>query len=1149
MTDTQTPLLDSNRQVLQSEVASAPERVVCRPANPLLHFQNNAISTSKYNLVTFLPKNLWDQFHKLANIYFLVIAILQAIPQISVSNGVPNILLPLIFVLAVSGVKDFLEDNKRKKSDTEENTRKTEKRERDAWTEVTWREVNVGEILRVKKGEYFPADMILLTSSEPKGLCYIETKNLDGETNLKHKLAAKDTYNFAADEANLNAFDYSVTCEGPNPRIYVFNGVLTLNSTVISLNNEQFLLRGSALKNTQWIIGLVVYTGHETKIMLNSANARAKYSSIEAQMNQQIIYIFIIQCFICFICSFIYSLWYSDRTTDTDQYLDLNTYHRSSFNTFVFQFFSWMLLFSNFVPISLIVTLEMVKFLQAKFLSMDLEMYYEPYDMPAKVQSSNLNEELGQISYIFSDKTGTLTCNIMDFRKFTVGGLSYGTDERMKADKIPNVDFVDSKVSLDTPHVMDFFMLMACCHTVIAEEDDGKVEFKASSPDELAFVSAAQLFGIKFTGRDQDNFIKLEVKGKPVTVKILNVIEFNSDRKRMSVVCEMPDGTIRLYTKGADDKLLPLLQNSSVVEATWKNLEIYASEGLRTLILAFKDVDKHYYAGWNERFMEANNDIHHRAKRIEELGAEIETHLTLVGATAIEDKLQDKVPETIAALKEAGIKVWVLTGDKIETAVNIGYSCKLLSNEMINLQVIAKTTPEVKDELQIAKRELAISDKKTKHALLISGDALLKAVRPDLVEQLMAVADSCEAVLCCRVSPQQKAQIVHMVRNSVPEARTLGIGDGANDVNMILAAHVGIGISGLEGQQAVRASDFAIAQFRFLQRLLFVHGRESYRKNSNLVCYNFYKNVLVVMPLFWFGFISVFSAQLLYNSWTYQLYNLMYAAVPIVIYALYDREIEFDILMVEYKHYEIGLKDKLFNATVFWGWIVEASLQALAILLLCVYSITSYTGDNDKGRMNSLYVVGIFVFGMIVIFSNLKVLFFSCSHYWFSWLALVVSVGSFFLTTAIITDWLPKVDWLGNYDYAGCTSQLFKNPNFYLAGLLLCVMSFIIQPMLKVGYSAYYLIRPKDPVAERRRSVELPISETEKIEEFSRQTSLLMQRRHTGYAFSGEQGHDFMVTDPQFIKLRKDSGSHLHLGVNQLPGLDEISSSRQPQQD
>jgi phospholipid-transporting ATPase len=688
---------------------------------------------------------------------------------------------------------------------------------------------------------------------------------------------------------------------------------------------------------------------------------------------------------------------------------------------------------------------------------------------------------------------------------------------------------------------MEFFMLLACCHTVIAEEDGGKLEYKASSPDELALVSAAQLFGLNFIGRDQDNCMELLIHGKPVSVQMLNVIEFNSDRKRMSVVCRMPDDTIKLFTKGADDKLLPLLEPSSLVTATWTHLENYALEGLRTLVLASKEIDPQTYHQWNERFIEANNDIHNRASRIEALGAEIEQNLTLVGATAIEDKLQDKVPETIAALKEAGIKVWVLTGDKIETAVNIGYSCRLLSNEMVQLRVVGKSSAEVKEELQTAKNELAVFSFANRYALLISGDALLKAVRPDLAEDLMLVADKCEAVLCCRVSPQQKAQIIVMVRNAVIDAKTLGIGDGANDVNMILAAHVGIGISGLEGQQAVRASDFAVAQFAYLQRLLFVHGRESYRKNSTLVCYNFYKNVLVVMPLFWYGVFSVFSAQLFYNTWTYQFYNLFYAALPIVIYALFDREIEFEELMSQPKHYEIGLKDKLFNSTVFWSWIVEAALQALGICLMCVFSVTSYTGDTEDGRMNSMYVAGIFVFAVVVIFANLKVLFFSYSHYWFSWLVMFISTGFFFFSTAVITDWLPVADWLSNYDARGCTKRLLSNPNFYTVSILLCVMCFVVQPILKAGYQGYYVLRP-ETAPPTQTSVEIPIEDLQMAEEHPRQTSLSLTHRHTGYAFSGEQGHDLLVTDPQFTKYnRRNSGSRISEGI---PVIDEKTDER-----
>lgn len=1042
---TEVPLLPRS-----SDFTQMSERTIKVPCDSMHKFAKNLIATSKYNCLTFLPKNTWEQFHKLANIYFLIVAVLQSVPQISVTDGIPNILLPLFFVMGVSAIKDLLEDNKRKHSDAEENSRVTYKRHNNAWVSVKWRDVKAGDVLKILKDEFFPADMILLTSSEPKGICYIETKNLDGETNMKHKLAHKDTHAFLNTETNLDDLAYTVSCEGPNSRIYIFNGVLTYLSEMVAVTNEQFLLRGCSLKNTGWVFGLVVYTGHETKIMLNSGRSKPKYSSIEEKMNSQIIFVFFLQVGICGVAALLSGYWFGLNIVKTGQYLDLQALEHNLLKSMVFQFLSWMLIFSNFVPISLVVSLEMVKFLQAYFLVKDPDLYYEPLDMPAKVQSSNLNEELGQISYVFSDKTGTLTCNIMEFRKCSIAGQVFGTNRRTKLEeKVPNVDFVDESIEAVDPKVVDFFMHLATCHTVVAEEIDGEIQYKASSPDELSLVRAAAYFGLSFMGRDKENNLELNVQGVPCVVRMLNVIEFNSVRKRMSVIVEMPDGTIKLLCKGADTVLQPRLVPSSVLKTTWNHLEAFAEEGLRTLVLAARNLELDEYLRWNQLYYDAMNDIHDRERRVEALADQIEQNMYLLGATAIEDRLQDKVPETIANLKDAGIKVWVLTGDKIETAVNIGYSCSLLTNDMVQLVIQGLRTQEVREEIIAAQQTVKIAKHGKRFALIVSGDALLKAMQPELVKELMVVANACSAVLCCRVSPQQKAQVVQMVRKALPDVRTLGIGDGANDVNMICAAHVGIGISGLEGQQAVRSSDFAVAQFAYLQRLLFVHGREAYRRNSVLVCYNFYKNILLTMPLFWYGFMSVFSGQLFYNTWTFQLFNLVYSAFPILIYALFDEEQPANLLMLEPCFYEMSLNHRHFNPKVFWGWILEAMSHSFCIVVCVVQGLNLVSCDSEGGRMNSLAGSGIVVFGTIVLFANFKIFMISYVHYWFSILSMALSVASYYVSEYTLTHFLPIHSWLDNYENHGFTFVMIKNPVFYLITALLVIGCNLLQPLLR----------------------------------------------------------------------------------------------------
>lgn len=318
-------------------------------------------------------------------------------------------------------------------------------------------------------------------------------------------------------------------------------------------------------------------------------------------------------------------------------------------------FFSWMLIFTNFVPISLLVTLEMVKFVQGIFIALDLNLYYEPSDIPAEVHASNLNEELGQIAYVFSDKTGTLTCNRMEFRRCSIRGRAYGTEQHVApAQKLAHVDFVDAQLDCGAECVQEFFLHLALCHTVIAGEG---LEYKASSPDELALVNAARYFGVVFLGRDAQQNLELQVNGESRLYALLCVLEFNSDRKRMSVVVRTPEKRVLLICKGADSMILPRITQTETLARTLAHLEEFGNEGLRTLLIASRELHEDEYSAWSEEFLGAMRDIHHRESRLAALGEAIECNLELIGATAIEDKLQDNVPATIETLQRAGVKV------------------------------------------------------------------------------------------------------------------------------------------------------------------------------------------------------------------------------------------------------------------------------------------------------------------------------------------------------------------------------------------------------------------------------------------------------------------------------------------------------------
>ncbi|KAK7479211.1 hypothetical protein BaRGS_00029555, partial [Batillaria attramentaria] len=882
--------------------------------------------TAKYNFLTFLPKFLFEQFRKYANIFFLFIALTQQIPNVS-PTGRYTTAVPLLLILMVSAIKEIIEDFKRHRADDAVNNSKVQVHRGNKWTTMKWTDVVVGDIVKVTDGHFFPADLVLLSSSEPQAMCYIETANLDGETNLKLRQGHSVTKDMITGD-QLSDLHGVVECEMPNRHLYDFVGNIQLQGkSAVPLGPNQLLLRGAMLRNTGWIFGVVIYTGAQTKLMLNSTSTPLKRSNVEKLTNTQILLLFVVLVVLSLVCSVANSVW-TGRHADTDWYL---FYHEMVESNFGYNLLTFIILYNNLIPISLQVTLEVVKFIQAIFINWDLDMYHEETDTPAMARTSNLNEELGQVQYIFSDKTGTLTQNIMEFRKCTIAGICYGNNEESR-DQFNDGSLIynlrSNHVTADV--IRDFMVLMAVCHTVVPERDPltGDIHYLASSPDEAALVQAARSLGFVFTNRSPDT-VEIEVFGKKELYEILNVLEFTSNRKRMSVIVRGPDGKIQLLMKGADTVIYERLDETQLyADITLQHLEGFASIGLRTLCIAKAEISEEFYDDWRHTFYKASTSIHEREKKLEEAAELIERNLVLLGATAIEDKLQDGVPETIYKMAMAGIKLWVLTGDKQETAINIGYSCQLLTQTMELIIVNEHSLDATRDEL--VKRKADFGDalgKENDVGLIIDGESLKYALSCDCRQDFLDIALSCRAVICCRVSPLQKAELVELVKRS-QKAITLAIGDGANDVGMIQAAHVGVGISGLEGLQAACASDYAIAQFRFLQKLLLVHGAWSYSRLTKLILYSFYKNICLYVIEFWFQIVNGFSGQIVFERWSIGLYNVIFTAAPPLAMGLFDRLLSAETMMKNPALYKESQQGTLFNVKVFWYVVVTVCLKA-----------------------------------------------------------------------------------------------------------------------------------------------------------------------------------------------------------------------------
>lgn len=784
-----------------------------------------------------------------------------------------------------------------------------------------WKNVQVGDFVRLYSDEEVPADVVVLSTSDTDGACYVETKNLDGETNLKVRTALHSGRRVKRPR-DIERSEFVLETEPPHANLYAYSGVVRWNqkdtkhpeaeakemAEPVGINN--LLLRGTTLRNTEWVLGVVIFTGEETKIMMNSGITPRKRAQISKELNWNVLYNFVILFIMCITAAFVEGTTFGKPNESLD-FFEFGSYGGSGAVNGLITFFAAVILFQNLVPVSLYITLEIIRTSQAFFIFSDTYMYYERLDYPCTPKSWNISDDLGQIEYIFSDKTGTLTQNVMEFKKCTVNGLPYGEaytealagmqkrqginveEEGAKAraqialDRVAMLELIrkmhdnkylrDEDLTFVAPDFVQdlngdrgaeqkdanarFMLALALCHSVITERTPGdppRIEFKAQSPDEAALVATARDVGFTVMGRSQDGIL-LNVLGDEQEYTVLSVLEFNSTRKRMSAIIRMPDGKIVLFCKGADSVIYSRLERgkqSELRKTTAEHLEMFAREGLRTLCIAQRELSEKEYQEWAVEHDAAAEAVQDRDDKLDAVADTIERELTLLGGTAIEDRLQDGVPDAIQLLAQAGIKLWVLTGDKVETAINIGFSCNLLDNDMDlivfsiededvkkaeeeldnNLKIFGKTGSE--EELQAAKHNH--EPPPPTHALVIDGETLKLVLDERLKQKFLLLCKECRSVLCCRVSPAQKAAVVEMVKHGL-DVMTLSIGDGANDVAMIQEAHVGVGIAGEEGRQAVMSSDYAIGQFRFLTRLVLVHGRWSYRRMAETIPNFFYK--------------------------------------------------------------------------------------------------------------------------------------------------------------------------------------------------------------------------------------------------------------------------------------------------------------------
>ncbi|XP_058401352.1 phospholipid-transporting ATPase VB isoform X2 [Diceros bicornis minor] len=1207
--------------------------------NPNRCYRGNQIKTSKYTVLSFVPKNIFEQLHRFANLYFVGIAVLNFVPVVNAFQPEVN-MIPICIILAVTAIKDAWEDFRRYKSDKVINNQEclVYSRKEQSYVQKRWKDVCVGDFVQMQCNEIIPADILLLFSSDPSGICHLETANLDGETNLKQRRVVRG---FSQQEKQFEPerFNNTIVCEKPNNHLNKFKGYLEHpNQSRTGFGSESLLLRGCTIRNTEVAVGIVIYAGHETKAMLNNSGPRYKRSKIERRMNIDIFFCIGLLFLMCLIGAVGHTLWngtFSEHppfdVPDAD-----GSFVPLALGGF-YMFLTMIILLQVLIPVSLYVSIELVKLGQVWFLHNDLDLYDEESDLSIQCRALNVTEDLGQIQYIFSDKTGTLTENKMVFRRCTIMGSEYSHQENAKRLETPKeldsdseewtqyrwlsfparwaqgpatmrgqrgaqplrrchsarvplqghsrqrsmgrresalspVAFSSSiekdvtpdknlltkvrdaalwletlsdtrpaKSSLSTTSsVADFFLALTICNSVMVsttteprqrvtvppstkalgmslekiqqlfqrlkllnlsqsfsstvpsdtdlgeslgtnmpitdsdERDDTSVCsgdystdggyrsstwdqgnilgsesgasleevleapglglaspelcYEAESPDEAALVHAAHAYSFTLVSRTPEQVTVRLPQGTCLTFDVLCTLGFDSVRKRMSVVVRHPlTGEIVVYTKGADSVIMDLLEDPAcatdtdmekkvrkIRARTQKHLDLYARDGLRTLCIAKKVVSEEDFQRWASFWHEAEASLDNRDELLMQAAEHLENQLTLLGATGIEDRLQEGVPDTIAALREAGIQLWVLTGDKQETAVNIAYSCRLLDQTdtvySINTEsqetcesILNCALEEVKQFHELRKPDhklfgfrlpsetsLPTSEAAAPNiGLVIDGKTLNTIFQGKLEEKFLELTQYCRSVLCCRSTPLQKSMVVKLVRDKL-SVMTLSIGDGANDVSMIQAADIGIGISGQEGMQAVMSSDFAISHFRHLKKLLLVHGHWCYSRLARMVVYYFYKNVCYVNLLFWYQFFCGFSGSTMIDYWQMIFFNLFFTSLPPLVFGVLDKDVSAETLLALPELYKHGQNSECYNMLTFWISTADAFYQSL----ICFFIPYLTYKDSD---------IDVFTFGTPINTISLATILLHQAMEMKTWTVIhgLVLIGSFLMYFAV----------------------------------------------------------------------------------------------------------------------------------------------------
>ncbi|AGO11697.1 AaceriADL079Cp [[Ashbya] aceris (nom. inval.)] len=862
-------------------------------------YPTNAISNAKYNAITFLPIVLYEQFKFFFNLYFLLVSLSQSIPALRIGY-LSSYIVPLAFVLVVTMSKEAMDDIQRRRRDRETNNELYEVLNNSQL--VPSKNLRVGDLVKLHKDSRIPADMILMQSSEPSGETFIKTDQLDGETDWKLRVAPSLTQNLTQDEMLTKVH---ITASAPEKSIHTFTGKLTYKGSSAPLSVDNTLWANTVLASSGTCVACVIYTGTDTRQAMNTSKSSVKTGLLELEINS-------LSKILC-ICVFTLSiLLVAVAGFDNDKwYLDIMRY---------------LILFSTIIPVSLRVNLDLGKSVYARQIESDKSI------PDTIVRTSTIPEDLGRIEYLLSDKTGTLTQNDMQLRKIHLGTVSYTMETMdMVTDYIQTLTSpanisgsgaVTGSRKEVSQRVRDLVVTLATCHNVTPNFEDNELTYQAASPDEIAIVKFTERVGLSLFKRDRHSLTLFhEHSGVNLQYDILHVFPFTSDTKRMGIIVrDRAKDDIWFLQKGADTVMSKIVQSNDWLEEEVSNM---AREGLRTLVIARKKLSTRLYEQFSREYKDASLSMLNRDEAMNEVVKKhLEHNLELLGLTGVEDKLQRDVKSSIELLRNAGVKIWMLTGDKVETARCVCVSAKLISRG----QYVHTITKLTRRDGALSRLEYLKANRNS--CLLIDGDSLaiyMNHYRTEFFEIVIYLP----VVIACRCTPQQKADVALLIREMTGK-RVCCIGDGGNDVSMIQCADVGVGIVGKEGKQASLAADYSITQFCHLTKLLLWHGRNSYKRSAKLSQFVIHRGLLISVCQAIYSISSNLKPIALYQGWLMVGYATCYTMAPVFSLTL-DHDIDESLTKTYPELYKELTEGRSLSYKTFFVWVILSLFQGTVV--------------------------------------------------------------------------------------------------------------------------------------------------------------------------------------------------------------------------